>query len=169
MLFRSLQLVFGDNSVYPEKGRFFFADRQVNPNTGTLQVAGLFPNTNLVLRPGQYGRVRAQTQIRTNALIVPQRAVAELQGGYQVVVVGEGNKAHLEPVTVGDQVGSNWIIASGLNPGDKVVVEGALKAKEGAVVNPQPYTTGTNQTAQASAPAPDSGSNTNSGSETNSK
>ena len=82
-----LQLIFADGSVYPQKGRFFFADRQVNPNTGTLQIVGLFPNANLILRPGQYGRVRAQTQTLTNALLVPQRAVTELQGTYQVSVV----------------------------------------------------------------------------------
>jgi multidrug efflux pump subunit AcrA (membrane-fusion protein) len=82
-----LQLIFADGSVYPEKGKFSFADRQVNPNTGTLQIVGLFSNANYMLRPGQYGRVRAQTQTMTNALLVPQRAVTELQGTYQVTVV----------------------------------------------------------------------------------
>jgi len=139
-----LQLIFSDGTVYPEKGKFFYADRQVNPNTGTLQIFGLFPNTNFILRPGQYGRVRAQTQTKTNALIVPQRAVAQLQGSYQVVIVDATDTAHLQTVTVGEQVGSDWIIEGGLKPGDRVVVEGTQKAKEGAVVNPKPFGVETN-------------------------
>jgi membrane fusion protein (multidrug efflux system) len=143
-----LQLIFADGSVYPEQGNFSFADRQVNPNTGTLQIVGLFSNANYMLRPGQYGRVRAQTQTITNALLVPQRAVTELQGTYQVTVVGETNTVHLQSVTVGEQIGSNWIIENGLKPGDRVVVEGGQKVKEGAMVNPKPFGTETNQTTQ---------------------
>jgi membrane fusion protein (multidrug efflux system) len=139
-----LQLIFADGSVYPEKGKFFFADRQVNPNTGTLQIVGLFSNTNFMLRPGQYGRVRAQTQTITNAVLVPQRAVTELQGTYQVSIVDDQNMAHIQPVNVGEQTGSNWIIESGLKPGDRVVVEGTQKVKEGTIVNPQPFTDETN-------------------------
>ena len=146
-----LQLIFADGSVYPETGKFFFADRQVNPNTGTLQIAGLFSNADDILRPGQYGRVRAQTQTLTNALLLPQRAVTELQGTYQVMVVGETNSVHLQSVSVGDQVGPNWLINSGLKPGDRVVVEGAQKVKEGQVVNPQPFVAETNQTSQTAA------------------
>jgi RND family efflux transporter MFP subunit len=134
-----LQLIFSDGSVYPQKGTFYYADRAVNPNTGTLQIFGLFSNADFTLRPGQYGRVRAQTQTITNALVVPQRAVAELQGTYQVAIVDETNTVHLESVKVGAQVGANWIIESGLKPGDRVVVEGTQKAKEGAVVNPKPF------------------------------
>jgi RND family efflux transporter MFP subunit len=144
-----LQLIFADGSVYPQKGKFFFADRQVNPNTGTLQIVGLFSNADFVLRPGQYGRVRAQTQTKTNALVVPQRAVAELQGSYQVTVLTATNSAHVQNVTVGEQVGADWIIESGLKAGDRVVVEGSQKAKEGVVVNPKPFGTSTNQTNQA--------------------
>jgi membrane fusion protein (multidrug efflux system) len=147
----SLQLVFSDGSVYPEKGKFSYADRQIDPNTGTLQIFGLFPNEKFILRPGQFGRVRAQTQIITNALIVPQRAVTELQGTYQVALVTETNTVHLQPVIVGEQVGSNWIIQSGMKAGDRVVVEGLQKAKEGAVVNPKPFVTETNQINQAEA------------------
>jgi RND family efflux transporter MFP subunit len=141
-----LQLILSDNSVYPEKGKFFYADRQINPNTGTLQIAGTFPNPDFVLRPGQYGRIRAQTQTRTNIIVVPQRAVTEMQGTYQVVVVDEQNKAHVKPVTIGPQVGARWIIEKGLQPGDRVVVEGTQKAKEGVVVNPQPFTPVKDQT-----------------------
>jgi len=120
---------------------FYLVDRQVNLTTGTLTIAGLFPNPDLLLRPGQYGRVRADTQTKTNALLVPQRAVAELQGSFQVVVVetqNNTNKTHLRPVKVGPQVGSKWIIEDGLKPGDRVVVEG-IQAREGTVVNPVAY------------------------------
>ena len=139
-----LQLVFADGSVYPQPGRFFFADRAVNPNTGTLQIAGLFANENSVLRPGQYARVRAQTHTVTNALLVPQRALTEMQGTYQVTVVDETNTIRLQPVKVGDQLGANWIVESGLQPGDRIVVEGLQKAKGGMLVNPQPFAGPTN-------------------------
>ena len=134
-----LQLIFADGSVYPRPGKFFFADRQVNPNTGTLQIVGLFPNADSILRPGQYGRVRAQTHTATNALLVPQRAVTEMQGTFQVMVVGETNAVRLQFVKVGEQIGANWIIENGLKAGDRVVVEGAQKVKAGTVVNPQPF------------------------------
>jgi membrane fusion protein (multidrug efflux system) len=135
-----LQLIFVNGKVYPEKGKFFFADRQVNSNTGTLQIVGVFPNPNFLLRPGQYGQVRAQTQTKENALLVPQRAVTELQGTYQVAVVGVTNTVHLQIVKVGDQIGSNWIIESGLKPGDRVVVEGTQEVREGSPVNPKLFT-----------------------------
>ena len=144
-----LQLIFSDGSVYPVTGKFFFADRQVNPNTGTLQIVGLFSNANYMLRPGQYGRVSAQTQTITNALLLPQRAVTELQGTYQIAIVSETNTVHLQSVTVGEQVGAGWIIENGLKAGERVVVEGAQKVKEGAVVNPKPFGSETNQTSQA--------------------
>jgi membrane fusion protein, multidrug efflux system len=140
-----LQLIFSDGNAYPGKGKFFFADRQVNPNTGTLQIVGLFANTNFVLRPGQYGRVRAQTQTLTNALVIPQRAVTELQGSYQVATLSETNTVHIQNVNVGQQLDSGWVIQSGLKAGDRVVVEGLQKAKEGDVVNPQPYEVETNR------------------------
>jgi membrane fusion protein (multidrug efflux system) len=135
-----LQLVLSDGSLYTEGGRMFFADRQVNPNTGTLQIVGLFSNADFILRPGQYGRVRAQTLIESNALVVPQRAVSEMQGAYQMAVVGPSNVVHLQFVDVGRQVGSLWIIQSGLKPGDRVVVEGTQKVKEGTIVDPKPFT-----------------------------
>ncbi|HEX4265582.1 MAG TPA: efflux RND transporter periplasmic adaptor subunit [Verrucomicrobiae bacterium] len=139
-----LDLILSDGSTYPEKGKFYFADRQVSIDTGTLQIVGLFSNENFMLRPGQYSRVRAQTQTITNALVVPQRAVAELQGSYQVTVVGESNKVNVVSVKVGQQVGTDWVIADGLKPGERVVVEGTLKAKAGTVVNPKPWPAPTN-------------------------
>lgn len=132
-----LQLILADGSVYPAKGKFFMADRQVNPTTGTLQVAGLFPNPNFILRPGAYARVRAQTGIERGVVVLPQRAVSEMQGSYQVSVIDDQNKAHSVPVTVGEQQGSNWIIQKGVQPGQRVVVEGLEKAKDGATVVPK--------------------------------
>ncbi len=134
----ALDLVLSDGSVYPRKGRFFYAGRQVNPTTGTLRIAGLFPNPDLTLRPGQYALVRAQTELRTNAIVVPQRAVMESQGSYQVALVDNDNKAQIQSVKVGRQVGSEWIIEEGLKAGDRVVVEGTQKARAGIVVNPKP-------------------------------
>jgi len=133
-----LQLILSNGSVYPSPGKFFFADRQVNITTGTIQIAAVFSNADFVLRPGQYARVRVQTQTKTNALLVPQRAITQLQGSYQVVLVDDQNKAHLQPVKVGEQVGSQWIVEEGLKAGDRVVVEGLQKAKEGTVVKPAP-------------------------------
>jgi len=138
-----LQLLLADGSVYPHKGKFVFAGREVNPTTGTIQLTGLVPNPDAILRPGQFARVRAKTQMRKDAIVVPQRAVSELQGSYQVALVSEvngTNKVHLQPVTIGERIGSDWIIEKGLKPGDSVVVEGTQKAnKEGAVVMPKPF------------------------------
>ena len=140
-----LELILSDNSIYPEKGKVLFMDRQINQNTGTLQIAGEFPNPSLILRPGQYGKVRALTQTRTNVILLPQRAVTQLQGMYQVRVVDNQHKAHVQPVSVGEQIGSDWIIEKGLQPGASVIVEGLSKANEGVVVNPKPFSAGTNQ------------------------
>ncbi len=137
-----LHLILADGSVYPEPGKFSFAGREVNPTTGTIQLVGLFPNPNFTLRPGQFARVRAMTQIRKDALEVPQRAVTELQGSYQVAVVDNENKVHLQTVTVGEQVGPDWVIEKGLHAGERVVVEGTQKVKEGTVVHMQPYAPG---------------------------
>ena len=135
-----LELILVDGTSYPERGSFFFADRQVDPKTGAIRLAGIFPNPGNVLRPGQYGRVRAATSTKTGALLVPQRAVSELQGSYQVAVVGGDNKIEMRAVKVGDRTGSMWIIEDGLKAGESVVVEGAQKIRPGAVVNPKPYT-----------------------------
>jgi RND family efflux transporter MFP subunit len=135
-----LELVLSDGSTYPEKGSFFFADRQVDPKTGAIRMAGIFPNPGNVLRPGQYGRVRAVTATKNDALLVPQRAVSELQGSYQVAVVSDDNKIEMRTVKVGERTGSLWVIEDGLKAGETVVVEGIQKIKPGAVVQPKPYT-----------------------------
>ena len=134
-----LQLILADGSTYPHEGKFFFADRQVNETTGAIRIAGLFSNPNNILRPGGYAKVRAVIRTQPGALLVPQRAVSELQGGYQVAVVGADNKVDVRTVTVGDRVDSRWIIANGLNVGDKVVVEGVQRMRTGVLVNPKPF------------------------------
>ena len=134
-----LQLILADGSTYPDEGKFYFADRQVNESTGAIRIAGLFPNPNNVLRPGGYAKVRAVIRTQPGALLVPQRAVSELQGGYQVAVVDAENKVDVRTVTVGDRVDNRWIIASGLNPGDRVVAEGVQRMRTGVHVNPKPF------------------------------
>ncbi|MBV8811802.1 MAG: efflux RND transporter periplasmic adaptor subunit [Acidobacteriaceae bacterium] len=134
-----LQLILADGSTYPQTGRFYYADRQVNESTGAIRIAGLFPNRDSVLRPGGYAKVRAVISIQHGALLVPQRAVSELQGGYQVAVVDGDDKVTVRTVTVGDRVGRQWIIISGLNQGERVVAEGVQKVRTGAHVNPKPF------------------------------
>jgi RND family efflux transporter MFP subunit len=134
-----LQLILADGSTYPREGSFYFADRQVNEGTGAIRLAGLFPNPGNILRPGGYGKVRAVVRMQEGALLVPQRSVSELQGGYQVAVVGPDNKVSIKTVTVGDRVGSEWVISEGLKPGEKVIAEGIQKVRPGALVNPKPF------------------------------
>ena len=136
-----LELVLSDGTMYPQKGSFYFADRQVDPKTGAIRLAGTFPNPENVLRPGQYGKVRAVTSTKSDALLVPQRAVSQLQGGYQVAVVGADNHVEIRSVKVGDRTGALWIIEEGLKAGESVVVEGLQRIKPGAAVNPKPYVT----------------------------
>lgn len=131
-----LELILADGSTYPRKGKFYAVDRQVDIQTGSIRLAGLFPNPANILRPGQYGRVRFVSYIRPGALLVPQKAVTELQGIYQVAVVSNDNKVSLKTVKVGEQTGSMWIVEEGLRPGERVVVEGVQKARDGMVVNP---------------------------------
>ena len=134
-----LQLTLADGSTYPHPGRIIFADRQVNTQTGTIQIVGEFPNSKNLLRPGQYARVQAPTGNIMGALLVPQAAVNQQQGTYQVTVVGADNRAQLRTVQVGPTVGTSWVITSGLKPGERVVAVGAEKVKEGGLVNPTPY------------------------------
>jgi membrane fusion protein (multidrug efflux system) len=133
-----LQLILADGSTYPESGSFYFADRQVDQKTGSIRIAGIFLNPGNVLRPGQYGRVRAVTATKNDALLVPQRAVTQLQGGYQVAVVGSDNRIETRAIKLGEQSGSMWIVEEGLKPGETVVVEGIQRVRPGVVVNPKP-------------------------------
>jgi len=134
-----LQLLLSDGSTYPLPGKWFFTSRQIDVNTGTLQVAGLFPNPDFILRPGQYAKVRARTETRRGAILVPQRAVMELQGSYLVATVDAQDKAHIKTVKVGEQMGNDWLIEKGLEADERVIAEGTQRVKEGTVVDPQPY------------------------------
>jgi RND family efflux transporter MFP subunit len=134
-----LQLTLADGSIYPHDGKFYFADRQVNESTGAIRIAGLFTNPGNVLRPGGYAKVRAVIRLQKDALLVPQRAVSELQGSYQVAVVGDDDKVNIRTVTVGDRVGNQWVIADGVKAGERVVAEGVQKVHQGAQVNPKPF------------------------------
>ncbi len=134
-----LEMVLSDGTTYPHPGRFFVADRQVDGRTGTIRLSGIFPNPGNALRPGQYAKVRAVTSVKANALLVPQRAVTELQGTYQVAVVGDDNKVSIRTVKVGDRLDSQWIIEEGLKPGEKVIAGGVQKVAPGGSVIPKPY------------------------------
>jgi len=135
-----LQLTLSNGNTYPHEGRVIFADRQVDPQTGTIRMVAAFPNPGNILRPGQFGRVRALTAMHRNALLVPQRAVSQLQGRYLVATVDQSNKVATHNVEMGDRIGEMWVVNSGLNPGDRVVTEGVNKVRDGAVVNPKPET-----------------------------
>jgi membrane fusion protein (multidrug efflux system) len=134
----ALELLLANGAVYPHKGRFSLADRQVDVKTGTLKLQATFPNPGNVLRPGQYARIRAIIKTRRDALLVPQTAVTELQGSYQLAVVGSDNKVEIRPVKVGERDGTQWIIEDGLKPGERVVAEGLQKVQAGMIVNPRP-------------------------------
>jgi RND family efflux transporter MFP subunit len=135
-----LQLILADGSTYPREGTFYFSDRQINETTGAIRLAGVFPNPNNILKPGGYAKVRAVIRTEERALLVPQRAVSELQGGYQVAILDADNKVTIRSVTVGPQVDRRWVIANGLNAGDRVVAEGVQKVRTGIQVNPKPFT-----------------------------
>lgn len=134
------ELILADGSTYPPKGELFASDNRVDVRTGSLRVAAVFPNGAAALRPGQFARIRVRSDVKQGAILVPQRAVTELQGSYQVAVVGPDNKASVRNVKVGDRVGASWLINDGLHAGDHVVVEGVQKARDGATVSPKPWT-----------------------------
>lgn len=134
-----LDLILADGTTYPDKGQFYFADREVDPKTGAIRMAGVFPNAGNVLRPGQYGKVRAVTSVKDEALLVPQRAVTELQGMYQVAVVGPDNKVSVRTVKLGEKSGSMWVVEDGLQAGESIVAEGTLKVGPGMTVSPVPF------------------------------
>ncbi len=134
----TLELILADGSVFPERGTVSVANRQVDVKTGTLMVVTLFPNPGNLLRPGQYAKVRATVETRPNALLVPQRAVQEIQGTYQVAVVGADNKVAMRTIKAGARVDNLWVVDDGLNAGERIVVEGLQKVRDGITVNPKP-------------------------------
>jgi RND family efflux transporter MFP subunit len=136
---KALELILADGSIYPSKGSILLADRQVDQKTGTIRFAAAFDNPSGILRPGQFARVRFPTSLAKGALLVPQRAVTETQGTYSVVVVTPDNKATIRPVNVAQTVGDMWIIKEGVEPSDRVIVEGFQKVREGSPVIPKPF------------------------------
>ena len=131
-----LTLTLADGEVYPHTGHIVFVDRQMNQQTGAIRIAAAFPNPGNLLRPGQFGRVSASTEVERNALLVPQIAVQELQGIQQIATVDANGKVHVVNVQLGSQIGNNWIVASGLQPGTRVITDNLQKLREGAPVNP---------------------------------
>ena len=134
----TVELILADGRVYPQKGKVLLADRQVDANTGTIRIIAAFPNPGNVLRPGQYGRVRVETNLQKGALLLPQSAVAQSQGSYQVAIVGSDHKVSMRTVKPGATVGTMWVIDEGLKPGEQVSAEGPQKLKEGTLVTPKP-------------------------------
>jgi membrane fusion protein (multidrug efflux system) len=134
-----LTLILADNTEFPSKGRIENSLNQVDPKTGTLELQARFPNPKHTILPGQFGRIRLQTDERANAIAVPQKAVQQLQSMQAVYTVGPDNKVLMRAVTTGYRFGSMWLIEQGLKPGERVIVEGQLKVRPGARVEPQPY------------------------------
>ena len=136
---QDLELILGDGTVYPRRGHALFVNREVDSRTGTIQVRGEFSNPGNVMRPGQYARIRAVTELRKSAVLIPQQAVSELQGVYQVGVVSADNKVTIKTVKLGPQSGDMWVVESGLQAGDNVVIDGLQRIKTGMTVAPTPF------------------------------
>ena len=134
------ELILGNGSVYPQKGKFYALDRNLDPKTGSIRYEVTFPNPGNILRPGQFGKVRFVADIKKGAMVIPQEAVNELQGSYQVAVVDQNNKVSIRPVKMGERIGAMWEVTEGLKPGDKVVVQGLQKAREGSTVTAKDWT-----------------------------
>lgn len=154
----TIELMLADGSPYKHKGRLAVIERQLDISTGTLALEAIFPNPDFTLRPGQFGKVRGSTETKHGVILVPQRALRELQGGYQVGVVGAGNKVEIRPVVATDRVGSDWVIEKGLKAGDRVIVEGLIKTRPGDVVEVETRASGnapaTQEAAKPAAPDP---------------
>jgi membrane fusion protein (multidrug efflux system) len=149
-----LDLILANGKVYAHKGRLAVTNREFDPKTGTMTLQALFPNPDMLLRPGQYGRVRAAVRVVKDALVVPQRAVAEMQGVTQIALVGPTDQIEIRPVKMGERSGSFWIVASGLKPGERVVAEGIQKVRPGMTVAPKPFDTSTLKQPDAVSDAP---------------
>ncbi len=134
------ELILGNGEVYPHKGKFYALDRSLDPKTGSIRYEVTFPNPGNILRPGQFGKVRFVADMKKGAMVVPQEAVNELQGNYQVAVVDQNNKVSIRPVKMGERIGAMWEVTEGLKPGDKVVVQGLQKAREGSTVTAKDWT-----------------------------
>jgi len=133
-------LILGNGEMYPHKGKFYALDRSLDPKTGSIRYYVTFPNPGNILRPGQFGKVRFVADMKKGAMVIPQEAVSELQGNFQVAVVDQDNKVSIRPVKMGERIGAMWEVTDGLKPGDKVVVQGLQKAREGAQVTVKDWT-----------------------------
>jgi membrane fusion protein, multidrug efflux system len=147
------ELILGNGNVYPQKGKFYALDRNLDPKTGSIRYEVTFPNPGNILRPGQFGKVRFVADMKKGAMVVPQEAVTELQGNFQVAVVDQNNKVSIRPVKMGEKIGALWEVTDGLNPGDRVVVQGVQKAREGATVTLKDWTPPAQQVASSTSPA----------------
>jgi len=145
-------LILGSGTVYPHKGTFYALDRNLDPKTGSIHYYVTFPNPDAILRPGQFGKVRFVPDTVKNALVVPQEAVTELQGSFQIAVVDENNKVSIRPVKMGERIGAMWQVAEGLKPGDRVIVQGLQKAREGSTVTVKEWTPPVDQATAAKSP-----------------
>jgi membrane fusion protein (multidrug efflux system) len=134
-----IEMLFADGTVYPQKGKFSFVDRQVDPTTGTILIAASFPNPDHTLRPGQFAKARAVIDKITGALLVPERALMELQGSYQIGVVGADNKAEIRPIKIGPRFNRQVVVTEGLKEGENIIVEGIQKVRPGTAVTAKPY------------------------------
>ena len=150
----TVELVFADGTVYPQKGKFSFVDRQVDPTTGTILVAANFPNPDHSLRPGQFAKARAAIEKISDALLVPERALAELQGSYQVGVIDDNGKAEIRPIKIGPRYNHQVVVMEGLKKGETIIVEGLQNVRPGMNVNAKPYQKSATQDSNANAPRP---------------
>ncbi len=151
----TIELILADGSTFPHKARLFSVDRQVKASTGTILVTALLPNPGSLLRPGFFARARVVAKVLKDAVVVPQRAVSEVQGSYQIAIVGPDGKAEIRPVQVGPRTGTDWVITSGLKPGEKVIVEGIQKVKAGMPVAAKPWTPPAEKAAAPAEAKPD--------------
>jgi RND family efflux transporter MFP subunit len=151
------ELILGNGSVYPQKGKFYALDRNLDPKTGSIRYEVTFPNPGNILRPGQFGKVRFVADQKKGAMVVPQEAVNELQGNFQVAVVDQNNKVSIRPVKMGERIGGMWEVTDGLKPGDKVVVEGLQKARDGSTVTVKEWTPPADKMAVGGSPASPAG------------
>jgi membrane fusion protein (multidrug efflux system) len=145
-------LILGNGSLYPQKGKFYALDRNLDPKTGSIRYEVTFPNPGNILRPGQFGKVRFVADMKKGATVIPQEAVNELQGNYQVGVVDQDNKVSIHPVKMGERIGALWEVTDGLKPGDKVIVQGIQKAREGSTVAVKEWTPPANKVASDGSP-----------------
>src|ERR1043166_102243 len=146
-------LILGNGKLYPHKGKFYALDRNLDPKTGSIRYEVTFPNPGNILRPGQFGKVRFVADMKKGAMVVPQEAVTELQGNFQVAVVDQNNKVSIRPVKMGERIGALWEVTDGLKAGDRVVVQGLQKAREGSTVSVKEWTPPANQVASDGSPA----------------